>query len=222
MDRGRRSLPPIPALLASSCALLLLLLLLLLRAPAPVAAAGQDATPVKYGKTGGGACLRSWAPLGHPDNCTQLLEPLVEGKPNDKRKVVGDERIPCCACLQLGAEMKGWGCGSFKSPGHKGVITQEVIDYCHPALEYDYEFKQAKDDDMVPSASWCPNNFAHGKQIAYQFMCDERTGALVCGGGNRRAGRTLVLGNSGWQRVLGAPFSVAAVLCGLLLLGREV
>ena len=206
-------------LLASSCALvLLLLLLLLLRAPTPAAAAGQDAMPVNYRVTGGEACLRSWTPMNHPDNCTQLLEPLIDGKKNEERKVEDEERIPCCACLQLGAVVEGWPCGTFKSPGHKGVITQEVIDYCHPALEYDQEFKQAKDDDMVPSASWCPNNFAHGKQIAYQFMCDEKTGALVCGGGNRRAGRTLVLGNSAWHRVLAGSIVFAAVLCGMLLL----
>ena len=181
----------------------------------PCSAQGEGATPVNYKGTGGKPCLR---PL-YNYSCLQEMDPLVDGKPNpDRAKVEGDERLPCCACLKLGTKVKGWPCGNFKSPGHVGIITKDIIDYCHPALEYESTFKQAKDDDMVPSASWCPNNFAHGKDISYQFMCDEKTGALVCGGGNRAAGRTLVLINSGSRQAFFKTISAAVAVLSTVIL----
>lgn len=112
-------------------------------------------------------------------------------------KLVGTpatERIPCCICTTVDAEIKKWDCGTTS---HAGKITKEVINFCHPALEYDNaEFNQAMDDDVLPGAGYCDNNFAAGNAVMYQFYCDELTGSLQCGGGNRGHGRSFVLDNS--------------------------
>ena len=141
-----------------------------------------EVTPVNYRVTGGQPCLRPWYPPGKEHVCYQEMEPLDEaGKANPNAIRSPDrERLPCCACLKLGDEVKGWP-GKFTSPGHKGIITKEVIDYCHPALEYEPEFKQAKDDDMVPSASWCPNNFAHGSKFRTSSCAKKKPGRCCVG-----------------------------------------
>ena len=115
--------------------------------------------------------------------CYQEMEPLDEaGKANPERdKVPGSERLPCCACLKLGDEVKGWPCGKFTSPGHKGIITKEVIDYCHPALEYEPEFKQAKDDDMVPSAAGAQTILRMGSKFRTSSCAKKKPGRCCVG-----------------------------------------
>ena len=118
------------------------------------------------------------------------------------------ERIPCCVCIPVNSNIKDWKCGKG---AHSGVITQEVINFCHPALEYNsQQFNQAMDDDILPGAGYCENNFAAGKSVLYQFYCDEATGSLQCGGGNRGHGRSFVLGN-GKDRI---SLSIGIVMIG--------
>ena len=73
------------------------------------------------------------------------------------------ERIPCCTCVKVNTKIKKWVCGASQ---HSGYITKEVIDFCHPALEYrSDQFRQAMDDDVLPGAGFCENNFAAGDQV---------------------------------------------------------
>jgi hypothetical protein len=116
----------------------------------------------------------------------------------EETKVPADKRIPCCVCINAGSEIKNWECGKTS---HSGVITKDVIDFCHPALEYRGDkFMQAMDDDVLPGAGFCDNNFAAGDSVLYQFYCDEATGSLQCGGGNREHGRNFVLDSYGTRR----------------------
>ena len=104
-------------------------------------------------------------------------------------------KVPCCVCMPVEVTIKTWKCGATQ---HTGKITQNIIDFCHPSLNYDgNEFRQAIDDDVLPGAGYCDNNFAAGKNVLYQFYCDENTGSLQCGGGNRGHGRSFVLDNNG-------------------------
>ena len=120
------------------------------------------------------------------------------------------ERLPCCICVKVNTKIKKWQCGEHS---HSGVITQDVVDFCHPALEYrSDQFRQAMDDDILPGAGYCENNFANGDNVLYQFYCDQATGSLQCGGGNRKHGRSFVLDNVAARTILSVWIMVVATM----------